>query len=56
MHDWSIPNGFRFAGVVSGLRSEPNRRDLALIVSERPAACAGIFTQNRSGAGPANAK
>src|SRR5207249_2996265 len=35
-----------------GLRSEPNRRDLALIVSDRPAACAGIFTQNRVAAAP----
>src|SRR5437763_13962521 len=52
MHDWPIPTGYRFAGVVSGLRNELNRRDLALIVSDRPAACAGIFTQNRVAAAP----
>jgi glutamate N-acetyltransferase / amino-acid N-acetyltransferase len=52
MTDWPIPSGYRFAGVVSGLRNEPNRRDLALIVSDRPAACAGIFTQNRVAAAP----
>ena len=52
MHRWTIPDGYRFAGIVSGLRSEPNRRDLALIVSDRPAACAGIFTQNRVAAAP----
>src|SRR5437868_4808144 len=52
MIDAPLPNGYRFAGVVSGLRSEPNRRDLALIVSDRPAACAGIFTQNRVAAAP----
>src|SRR5437764_863022 len=52
MQDWSIPNGYRFAGVVSGLRSEPNRRDLALIASDRPAACAGVFTQNCVAAAP----
>jgi glutamate N-acetyltransferase/amino-acid N-acetyltransferase len=52
MTDWLIPDGYRFAGVASGLRSEPNRRDLALIVSDRPAACAGIFTQNRVAAAP----
>src|SRR5260221_1618626 len=52
MIDRPLPNGYRFAGVVSGLRSEPNRRDLALIISDRPAACAGIFTQNRVAAAP----
>ena len=52
MHRWTIPDGYRFAGIVCGLRSEPNRRDLALIVSDRPAACAGIFTQNRVAAAP----
>src|SRR5215813_13229037 len=52
MQKWTIPSGYRFAGIVSGLRQEPNRRDLALIVSDRPAACAGIFTQNRVAAAP----
>ena len=52
MQNWTIPTGYRFAGVVTGLRSEPDRRDLALIVSDRPAACAGIFTQNRVAAAP----
>src|SRR5262245_61777419 len=52
MSDWHIPTGYRFAGVVSGLRPEPNRRDLALIVSARPASCAGVFTQNRVAAAP----
>jgi glutamate N-acetyltransferase/amino-acid N-acetyltransferase len=52
MHDWIVPQGYRFAGHVSGLRSEPNRRDLALIVSDGPAAVAGVFTQNRVAAAP----
>ncbi|MCX7700767.1 MAG: bifunctional glutamate N-acetyltransferase/amino-acid acetyltransferase ArgJ [Gemmataceae bacterium] len=52
MPTWPIPNGYRFAGVVSRLRSEPDRRDLALIVSDRPAACVGVFTQNRVAAAP----
>src|SRR5260221_11657262 len=52
MQHWTIPSGYRFAGIVSGLRAELNRRDLALIVSDRPAACAGIFTQNRVAAAP----
>ncbi len=52
MKDWHIAEGFRFAGVVSGLRSEPDRRDLAVIVSDRPATAAGVFTQNRVCAAP----
>jgi glutamate N-acetyltransferase/amino-acid N-acetyltransferase len=48
-----IATGFRFAGVHSGLRaSEPGRLDLALVVSDRPAAAAGVFTQNRVCAAP----
>ena len=52
MKDWHIAEGFRFAGVVGKLRSEPDRRDLAVIVSDRPAAAAGVFTQNRVCAAP----
>lgn len=47
-----LPRGFVFAGVPSGLRSEPGRRDLALIVSRVPAAAAGVFTLNRVCAAP----
>jgi glutamate N-acetyltransferase/amino-acid N-acetyltransferase len=52
MTDWHLARGYRFAGVPSGLRSEPNRRDLALIVSDVPASAAGVFTQNRVCAAP----
>jgi len=38
--------GFRFAGVACGVK-ESGRKDLALIVSERPAAAAAVFTRNR---------
>ena len=38
--------GFRFAGLVCGIK-ESGRKDLALIVSERPAAAAAVFTKNR---------
>ena len=38
--------GFRFAGVACGIK-ESGRKDLALIVSERPAAAAAVFTRNR---------
>ena len=48
-----LPKGYRFAGVHSGLRAtEPGRFDLALVVSDVPAAAAGVFTQNRVAAAP----
>jgi len=48
-----IPKGYRFAGIHCGLRAnEPGRLDLALVVSETPAAAAGVFTQNRVAAAP----
>ena len=44
------PQGFRFAGVHAGIK--PTRRDLALVVSDVPAAAAGCFTQNLARAAP----
>lgn len=44
--------GLRFAGVAAGLRSEPGRKDLGIIVAERPIAAAGVFTTNRVKAAP----
>src|SRR5437016_3859238 len=52
MKDWLLARGYRFAGVHSGIRPDPSRLDLALIVSDRPAAAAGVFTQNRVHAAP----
>jgi glutamate N-acetyltransferase / amino-acid N-acetyltransferase len=52
MKDWQLARGYRFAGIVSKLRSEPNRRDLAVILSDTPATAAGVFTQNRVCAAP----
>lgn len=52
MSEWQLARGYRFAGIVSGLRTEPNRRDLAVIISDSPAAAAGVFTQNRVCAAP----
>ncbi len=45
-----IPRGFRFGGVASGLK--PRNRDLALVVSDAPAAAAGVFTVNKACAAP----
>lgn len=47
-----LARNYRFAGIHSGLRTEAGRRDLALIISDTPAAAAGVFTQNRVRAAP----
>lgn len=43
--------GFRFSGVHGGLKPR-GRRDLALIVADRPAVSAAVFTANRAAAAP----
>jgi glutamate N-acetyltransferase/amino-acid N-acetyltransferase len=48
----TLPRGFRFAGVKCGVRPDRDRLDLALVVSDRPASAAGVFTQNRICAAP----
>src|SRR6185312_11345791 len=52
MTTWHLAQGFRFAGLHCGIRPDPDRRDLALIVSDMPAAAAGVFTRNRVRAAP----
>jgi glutamate N-acetyltransferase/amino-acid N-acetyltransferase len=53
MENWQLAQGYRYAGVPCGIRpAEPERLDLALVVSERPARAAGAFTQNRVCAAP----
>jgi len=44
--------GFRFAGVTAGLRSEPGRKDLGIMVADAPVAAAGVFTTSRVKAAP----
>jgi len=41
-----LPQGYQAAGVYSGVKRSPEKLDLSLIVSERPAVAAGMFTQN----------
>jgi glutamate N-acetyltransferase/amino-acid N-acetyltransferase len=52
MNQWHLARGFRFAGLHCGIRPDPERRDLALVVSTTPASAAGVFTQNRVRAAP----
>jgi glutamate N-acetyltransferase / amino-acid N-acetyltransferase len=47
-----VVKGFRFAGVAAGLRKEPGRKDLGVIVADRPVAAAGVFTTNWVKAAP----
>jgi glutamate N-acetyltransferase/amino-acid N-acetyltransferase len=46
----TAPQGFRAAGVSCGIKAKG--LDLALIVSDRPASAAGVFTLNRAQAAP----
>src|SRR5215470_20260563 len=51
--DWHLARNYRYSGVPCGLRpAEPDRLDLALVVSDAPATAAGVFTQNRVCAAP----
>ena len=47
----AAPGGFRAAGIACGIKKNGNP-DLALIVSDRPAACAAVFTLNKAQAAP----
>lgn len=47
----SAPAGFRSAGIACGIKKNGNP-DLALIVSDRPASAAAVFTTNRAQAAP----
>lgn len=47
----TVPKGFRFAALASGIK-KPGKLDMAMIVSDVPAACAGVFTRNRVVAAP----
>jgi glutamate N-acetyltransferase/amino-acid N-acetyltransferase len=47
----TTPTGYRAAGVACGIK-ESGTKDLALIVSDRPAAAAAVYTRNRVQAAP----
>jgi glutamate N-acetyltransferase/amino-acid N-acetyltransferase len=51
-HSWHLAQGYRYAGVSAGIRGDTNRKDVAVIISDRPAAAAGVFTTNRVCAAP----
>jgi glutamate N-acetyltransferase/amino-acid N-acetyltransferase len=41
-----VVRGIRCAGVSAGFRRNPARKDLALVVADKPAVAAGVFTRN----------
>ncbi len=47
-----LPVGFRFAGVVGGIKSRVGARDVTLIVSDTPCVAAGVYTTNQIVAAP----
>ncbi len=47
-----VPQGFRLAGVHAGIKRNPTREDVTLVVSDRPCAAAGVYTTNLVFAAP----
>ncbi|MCX7426673.1 MAG: bifunctional glutamate N-acetyltransferase/amino-acid acetyltransferase ArgJ [Planctomycetia bacterium] len=47
-----VPQGYLLAGVHCRLKRDPQRLDLALVMSESPAVAAGVYTQNLVFAAP----
>jgi glutamate N-acetyltransferase / amino-acid N-acetyltransferase len=47
-----LPLGFRFAAVACGIKTDPTREDLTLIVADQPAVAAGVYTTNLVCAAP----
>lgn len=49
--DVVLPQGFSACGIAAGLKRS-GAKDMMLVVSDRPAACAGVFTTNQVKAAP----
>ena len=47
-----LPQGFRASGVHCGLKQDPEKLDLSLVVSDKAAVAVGVYTQNRVCAAP----
>jgi glutamate N-acetyltransferase/amino-acid N-acetyltransferase len=48
----TTPSGFRAAGIHAGIKARAGALDLALLVSDRPATAAAVFTTNKAQAAP----
>lgn len=49
---FSLPRSFRLAGVYCGIKRNPTKLDLTLVVSDLPAVAAGVYTTNLVFAAP----
>jgi glutamate N-acetyltransferase / amino-acid N-acetyltransferase len=47
-----VPKGFKLAGVYCGIKRDPQKYDLTLVMSERPATGVGVYTKNLVFAAP----
>lgn len=48
----ALPQGFQVAGVHCGIKRNPNKQDLSLLVADRAATAAGVYTTNLVFAAP----
>ena len=48
----NLPNGFSLAGIHCGIKTDAAKEDLTLILIDRPATAAGVYTQNKFAAAP----
>lgn len=48
----SLPVGFRFASAACAIKTRAAAKDLTLVVSDRPASAAGVYTRNQVVAAP----
>ncbi len=48
----AVPQGYQLAGVYCGVKRNTSKLDLSLVVSDKPAVAAGVYTQNRVFAAP----
>ena len=48
----AVPHGYRLGGVYCGIKRYDDKLDLSLVVSDRPAVAAGVYTTNLVFAAP----
>lgn len=48
----SVPKGFRLTGVHCGIKGNPNKQDITLVLADKATVAAGVYTQNLVHAAP----
>ena len=49
---YKLPTGFQSAAIHAGVKKDPAKADMTLIVADRPSTLAGVFTMNKVKAAP----